>query len=110
MIETQEEREDKWKRKLIKVQLQEQCKNCSFLEVINLDKQIVRCPYLVKNKCLIKQDEIMLNLLINILICCGIILASFITICLTIIAIYIVMLVIKIVLNELNKKQVEVDG
>lgn len=26
----------------------------SFLEVINLDKQIVRCPYLVKNKCLIK--------------------------------------------------------
>ena len=54
MIETQEEREDKWKRKLIKVQLQEQCKNCSFLEVINLDKQIVRCPYLVKNKCLIK--------------------------------------------------------
>lgn len=54
MIETQEEREEKWKRKLIKVQLQEQCKNCSFLEVINLDKQIVRCPYLVKNKCLIK--------------------------------------------------------
>lgn len=54
MIETQEEREDKWKRKLIKVQLQEQCKNCSFLEVISLDEQIVRCPYLVKNKCLIK--------------------------------------------------------
>lgn len=36
----------------------------------------------------------MLNLLINILICCGIILVS----------LYIVMLVIKIVLNELNKK------
>ena len=54
MIETQEEREDKWKRKLINVQLPEQCKDCSFLEVIDLDKQIVRCPYLVKNKCLIK--------------------------------------------------------
>ena len=54
MIETQEEREDKWKRKLINVQLPEQCKNCSFLEVIDLDNQIVRCPYLVKNKCLIK--------------------------------------------------------
>lgn len=54
MIETQEEREEKWKRKLINVQLQEQCQECSFLEVINLDKQIVRCPYLVKNKCLIK--------------------------------------------------------
>jgi len=54
MIETQEEREEKWKRKLINVQLSEQCQECSFLEVINLDKQIVRCPYLVKNKCLIK--------------------------------------------------------
>lgn len=54
MIETQEGREDKWKRKLIDVQLPEQCKDCSFLEVINLDKQIVRCAYLVKNKCLIK--------------------------------------------------------
>ncbi len=54
MIETQEEREEKWKRKLINVQLSEQCQDCSFLEVINLDEQIVRCPYLVKNKCLIK--------------------------------------------------------
>lgn len=54
MIETQEEREDKWKRKLINVQLPEQCKNCSFLEVINLDKQIVRCLYRVKERCLIK--------------------------------------------------------
>ena len=54
MIETQEESEDNWKRKLIDVQLPEQCRSCSFLEVINLDKQIVRCPYLVKNKCLIK--------------------------------------------------------
>ena len=54
MIETQEESEDKWKRKLINVQLPEQCKDCSFLEVIDLDRQIVRCSYLVKNKCLIK--------------------------------------------------------
>ena len=54
IIETQEEREDKWKRKLINVQLPEQCRSCSFLEVINLDKKIVRCHYLVKNKCLIK--------------------------------------------------------
>ena len=46
----------------------------------------------------------MLNLLINILICCGIILVSFIAICLAIIAVYIVMLVIKTVINELNKK------
>ena len=54
MIETQEESEDNWKRKLIDVQLPEQCRSCFFLEVIDLDKQIVRCPYLVKNRCLIK--------------------------------------------------------
>ena len=54
MIETQEEREEKWKRKLINVQLSEQCQECSFLEVINLDKQIVRCPYRIKERCLIK--------------------------------------------------------
>lgn len=46
----------------------------------------------------------MLNLLINILICCGIILASFITICLTIIAIYIIALFIKIIMKESIKK------
>ena len=54
MIETQEEREEKWKRKLINVQLSDQCQECSFLEVINLDKQIVRCPYRIKERCLIK--------------------------------------------------------
>ena len=54
MIEIQEEIENNSKRNLINKQLSEQCQNCSFLEVIDLDKQIVRCPYLVKNKCLIK--------------------------------------------------------
>lgn len=54
MIETQEEKEYEWKKKLINAQLPEQCKSCSFLEVIDLDKQVVRCSYLVKNKCLIK--------------------------------------------------------
>ena len=54
MIEAQEERENKRKRKLIKVQLPEQCKGCSFLEVIDLDNQRVRCPYRVKERCLIK--------------------------------------------------------
>lgn len=54
MIETQEEKEIKWKEKLIEVQLPEQCKGCSFLEVLDLDKQKVRCSYLVKDRCLIK--------------------------------------------------------
>ena len=54
MIEEEQKYNEKWKLKQIKSELPEQCKNCSFLEVINLDEQIVRCPYLVKNKCLIK--------------------------------------------------------
>lgn len=37
-------------------ELPEQCKNCSFLEVINLDKKIVYCPYMIKDKCLIEGD------------------------------------------------------
>ena len=53
MIETQEEREEKWKRKLINVQLPEQCENCSFLEIIDLDKQIVRCPYRINERCVL---------------------------------------------------------
>ena len=55
MLETQEEIEDRWKRKQIINELPEQCKNCSFLEIIDLDKQIVRCPYRVKDKCIIKK-------------------------------------------------------
>lgn len=54
MIEEEQKYEDNWKLKQIKDSLPEQCKNCSFLEVIDLDNQVVRCPYLVKNKCLIK--------------------------------------------------------
>lgn len=54
MIETQETSEDKWKKKLINVQLPKQCKNCSFLEVIDLDKQIVRCPYRIKDRCILR--------------------------------------------------------
>ena len=54
MIKKHKEIENNIKVNSINKQLSEQCQNCSFLEVINLDKQIVRCPYLVKNKCLIK--------------------------------------------------------
>ena len=54
MIEEEQKYNEKWKLKQIKSELPEQCKSCSFLEVIDLDNQIVRCPYLVKNKCLIK--------------------------------------------------------
>lgn len=54
MIEMNENREIKWKRKLIDAQLSEQCKNCSFLEILDLDKQVVYCPYRIKDKCILK--------------------------------------------------------
>ena len=46
----------------------------------------------------------MLNLLINILLVCGIILDSFIAICLVTIAIYIIALLIKIIIKDLIRK------
>lgn len=54
MIDYNEKRLYKKKLKLIREQLPISCRDCSFLEVINLDKQVVRCAYLVKDKCLIK--------------------------------------------------------
>lgn len=54
MIDEEQKYEDVAKLNQIKNELPEQCKNCSFLEVIDLDNQVVRCPYLVKNQCLIK--------------------------------------------------------
>ena len=46
--------EDLEKLDKLNKELPEQCKNCSFLEVINLDKKIVYCPYMIKDKCIIK--------------------------------------------------------
>lgn len=54
MIEEEQKYNDKWKLKQIKSELPEQCKSCSFLEVIDLDNQIVRCPYMVKDRCMLK--------------------------------------------------------
>lgn len=54
MIDYNEKRLYEKKLKLIREQLPISCRDCSFLEVINLDKQVVRCAYLVKDKCLIK--------------------------------------------------------
>ena len=54
MIEEEQKYNEKWKLKQIKSELPEQCKNCSFLEVIDLDNQVVRCPYMVKDRCMLK--------------------------------------------------------
>ncbi len=57
MIDYNEKQLYEKKMNLIINQLEEQCKNCSFLEVIDLDKQVVRCAYLVKDKCLIEKTN-----------------------------------------------------
>ena len=54
MIETQEQIEKKYNMKKLKEELPEQCRGCSFLEVINVKNKIVRCPYMIKEKCMIK--------------------------------------------------------
>lgn len=54
MIEEEQRYADNDKIRQIKSELPEQCKSCSFLEVIDLDRQIVRCPYMVKDRCMLK--------------------------------------------------------
>ena len=53
-LQIQEQMKDERKKKLIQKQLPEQCKNCSFLEYIDIDNQKVRCSYMVTDKCLLK--------------------------------------------------------
>lgn len=55
MIETEEHYEENWKMKLITNQLPEQCKNCSFLEIIDINNQTVRCPYMLKDRCVLNE-------------------------------------------------------
>ena len=45
----QKEQLDRLKRKL-----PEQCRNCSFLEIINSEHYKVKCFYKIKNKCILK--------------------------------------------------------
>jgi hypothetical protein len=46
--------EDLENMRKLKKDLPEQCKNCSFLEVINLREGKVYCPYMIKDKCMIE--------------------------------------------------------
>lgn len=52
MIETQEQRKERRKISLVKAQLPEKCRDCVFLEIIDLDKQKVRCSYIIR-KCVL---------------------------------------------------------
>lgn len=54
MNEEEQKYEDIENMRRLKKELPEQFKNCSFLEVIDLDKQIVRCPYRIKDRCILR--------------------------------------------------------
>ena len=54
MNEEEQKYEDLENMRKLKKDLPEQCKNCSFLEVINLREGKVYCPYMIKDKCMIE--------------------------------------------------------
>ncbi len=54
MNEEEQKYEDLENMRKLKKDLPEQCKNCSFLEIINLRESKVFCPYRIKERCLIK--------------------------------------------------------
>ena len=55
MLDIQERNTRKEQLEKLKRNLPGQCKNCSFLEVIDLKNMKVKCFYRAKNKCLIKE-------------------------------------------------------
>lgn len=55
ILDKQQKSENNERLKRIIEQLPEQCKNCSFLEIIDITKQTVHCPYMLKN-CVLKEE------------------------------------------------------
>lgn len=55
MIEDEQKWIDKNNLEKLRNRLPEECKDCSFLEIVNLTKQKVHCAYRIKNKCLLKR-------------------------------------------------------
>lgn len=53
-IDRKLDKQEKENLKYIKNNLPEQCKNCSFFIVVDSSKHKVRCPYLIKDKCIMK--------------------------------------------------------
>lgn len=56
IVDTEQEKEYNNKLNRIRKQLPEQCKSCSFLEVVSIEKQKVYCPYMI-NKCILKEEQ-----------------------------------------------------
>lgn len=54
MLDRLEAKEYNTKVNKIKAQLPRMCKNCNLLEILNLDKQKLYCPYRIKERCILK--------------------------------------------------------
>lgn len=54
MIRIQEERKDKKEREKLEKELPKECQGCSILQIINLNKHKVYCPYRIKERCILK--------------------------------------------------------
>lgn len=63
VLEEMKKKKEDMRLKSINRQLADSCKNCSILQILDIDKQKLYCPYLVKRECLIgscmkeKKDE-----------------------------------------------------
>ena len=53
MIDEEEKIKQEIKMEKLKRGLPLRCRNCSFLEIINVDEQEVRCFYKTKNSCML---------------------------------------------------------
>ena len=56
-IEEVEEKQYKNKIENLKAQLSEECRNCNLLQIINLNKEIVYCPYRTKGRCVLNETK-----------------------------------------------------
>lgn len=53
VLEDMEKKKEDKSLNSIKRQLAESCKNCRMLQILNVEKQKLYCPYLVRRECLI---------------------------------------------------------
>ena len=53
VLEEMKKKKEDLRLKSIKRQLADSCKNCSMLQILNLEKQRLYCPYNVAGECLI---------------------------------------------------------
>lgn len=57
MIDDEQKWIDKDNLEKLKNKLPSECKDCSFLEIVNLTRQKVHCSYRIKNKCLLGREK-----------------------------------------------------